>query len=741
MAFEPSLFQREALSRLREGDVLVEAPTGSGKTWIAEEAIREGLRAGRSAWYTTPLKALSNQKFRRFQNLYGADRVGLLTGERKINAQAPVIVATTEILRNALYDRGSRTEESQTAQEMDLVVLDEAHYLSDPERGTAWEEILMYAPRRTRLLLLSATLPNAGELSDWLAEARGRRPAVVEETVRPVPLCFVAVDARGRLLPVELAEQASAGCKRPDWIASLLGALRAADLLPAILFFPARRDCDEAAAVLARSWAGPRGSPPDSVAGAKRLEERQAAWAAWTAELPHLASHAFRAGLLAAGVAPHHAGHTTSWRLVVEDFLERGLLTAVCATTTLAAGLDVPARTVVLTTLVRNSPTGPVSLSATEFHQMAGRAGRRGRDKIGVVALPATRYGEVAEAESLAGAAPEPIRSAFTPSYSQVLNWLAARPLDAALAELDRSLAAFQRRGQIASLRAQLDAIPPDPLVDRPCDDRLHTRARYERMAARRDRLRRLRDPDAAEEVRVLTHEMSVWPCACCAVAAECLSTIDRLRAREQRRLRLRRELRELHGGLREEFAARARVLRGLGYLDAEFRPTAYGRWAALVRHPRCIVIVELVRRRLLPAEPERLAAYAAALSSERAPRAGDDADLAALARLVEGLAEIEAHEGVRPDPLVSEFKAEWDRIRRRRVPSPADRRGWAAIQWMREAEFGTLCEACEVAEGDLQRILLQAAEVCNQLADLPQPGVGEVARATRDRILRDPLL
>jgi superfamily II RNA helicase len=181
-------------------------------------------------------------------------------------------------------------------------------------------------------------------------------------------------------------------------------------------------------------------------------------------------------------------------------------------------------------------------------------------------------------------------------------------------------------------------------------------------------------------------------------------------------------------------------VLRRLGYLDSDFRPTEDGQWAALVRHPRSLVIVELVRRSLLPAEPERLAAFAAALSSERAPRAGGEAGLAVLGRLVGALAEIESQEVIEPDAPVSEFKPEWDRAQRRRLSAPADRRGWAAIQWVRGTDFASLCETCDVAEGDLQRILLQTAEVCNQLADLPQPDVRGAARAARDRILRDPL-
>src|SRR3989449_187549 len=358
--FVPAPFQEAALAAVRSGDVLVAAPTGSGKTWIAEQAVSEILAGGGVAWYTTPLKALSNQKFHRFAGLYGAESVGLLTGERRINAQAPVIVATTEILRNALY--GDRL----TPQ---LIVLDEAHYLSDRERGTAWEEILLLAPGRSRLLLLSATFPNAEVIASWLAEVRGKRPEGIVERVRPV-------------------------------------ALRA---------------------------------------------------------------HAFRSAITDSGIAPHHAGHTTAWRLAVEDLLARGLIRVVCATTTLAAGLDVPARTVALSTLVRNSPDGPVVLSATEFHQMSGRAGRRGKDTIGVVVLPATSRDEAREGLALIDAEPDPVTSSFSPGYVQVLNLLRRSSLEEALRELNRSLAAYERRGEVQRLRQAIGSIPPDDLTERPC--------------------------------------------------------------------------------------------------------------------------------------------------------------------------------------------------------------------------------------------------------------------------------
>ncbi len=697
----------EALEALARGDVLVEAPTGSGKTWIAEQAIREGLATGHSAWYTTPLKALSNQKYRRFCELYGQERVGLVTGERRIRPEAPVVVATTEVLRNTLYEQGPAP---------DLVVLDEAHYLSDPERGTAWEEVILYAPRSTRLLLLSATLPNAGELAEWMAEVRGARPAVVTERVRPVPLEFLAADGRGRLLPLRRARPMDR--RRPEWILQVVEALEEADLLPAILFFPARRLCDEAVAVLAR-----RPAPGEAA--------RREAWARWEEEFPHLAAHGQRLALLRAGVAAHHAGHTTSWRMAVEDLLERGLLRAVCATTTLAAGLDVPARTVVLSTLVRNSPEGPTYLTATEFHQMTGRAGRRGRDAVGFVVLPAVEPEELVHAEALLASSPEPVRSAFVPSYTLVLNLLARHSLDTALEHLRRSLAAFQKRAEVDALRERLESFPPDPLVDRPCGDRVYTRVHYERMQRRRERFS---DPEAEEAYRR-------WPCASCAVEARCLATLEAQRRAEQQRSRLRRQLIELERGLEDAFRARARVLQRLGYLDERMRLAPDGAWAARLRHPRCLLLAEAIRRGLLPQEPDRLASYAAALSSERAPRYGEEVGLAGLAQLTSSLAEVEAQEAVDPDSLAGEFRPEWDRARRRLVPSPADRRAWAAWLWVRGAEFGALCAQLDVAEGDLQRILLQAAEVCNQLADLPQPAVQAAGRAARDLLLRAPVV
>jgi ATP-dependent RNA helicase HelY len=197
--FKPDPFQLEALAALEFEDVLVTAPTGSGKTWIAREEIRRLLAAGRRAWYTTPLKALTNSKYQEFSDEFGSERVGILTGDRKENSDAPLIVGTTEIFRNQLFDALRGGAEVRA----DLVVLDEAHYLADEDRGHVWEEAIILTPPRIRMLLLSATIGNAGDFAGWIEEVRGVRCGVIARPgARPVPLRAAFLYPDQRLLPL-----------------------------------------------------------------------------------------------------------------------------------------------------------------------------------------------------------------------------------------------------------------------------------------------------------------------------------------------------------------------------------------------------------------------------------------------------------------------------------------------------------------------------------------------------------
>ncbi|MCX7636060.1 MAG: DEAD/DEAH box helicase, partial [Syntrophales bacterium] len=252
--FQPDPFQVQAVAAIREGDCIVTAPTGAGKTWIAEEAIRAVFEAGGRCWYASPLKALSNAKWVEFSQRFDASAVGILTGDTKENADAPIVVGTTEILRNQLYDAMYRGEDLPC----DLVVLDEAHFMGDRERGVVWEEIMIYLPRRINLLLLSATIGNAEEIAAWLSTIREKPCAVIREEKRPVPLYPLFLHPSGRLMPClekgELYSKVKAFAAerhvwRPDRLprcGDILAVLRKYRLLPAIFFLKSRSECDGA---------------------------------------------------------------------------------------------------------------------------------------------------------------------------------------------------------------------------------------------------------------------------------------------------------------------------------------------------------------------------------------------------------------------------------------------------------------------------------------------------------------
>lgn len=421
---QPSPFQEEALELLLKGDVLVTAPTGSGKTWIAERAIERFLWKGKSCWYTTPLKALSNQKYENFKRLLGEDKVGLLTGERREKPNAPLIVATTEVFRNALYSGEEKPW---------LAILDEAHYLGDEQRGTTWEEVVILAPEETRFLLLSATISNAEEIADWMEKVRGTRPYLVREALRPVPMRYGFLTRQRYVLPLEKDLIGDWRRSRREFDpVKAVEALEERELLPAIIFLPSRRDCDRAAFRFEKVvW--------------KENGERFRIFAEVARDNPFLWGNPLRNSLIEAGVAAHHAGHLTGWKMSVERMLAEGKLRVVFATTTLAAGLDVPARTVLLPTLIARDGFGNRILSTLEFHQMTGRAGRRGKDKVGFVVLDPSTEKDLELAMTLQDAVPEPIKSAFKVNYHQILNLLSRFTPDRTREVLEKSLLLFQQ--------------------------------------------------------------------------------------------------------------------------------------------------------------------------------------------------------------------------------------------------------------------------------------------------------
>ncbi len=422
-AFRPDPFQLKALENILVKDVLVSAPTGSGKTWIALEATRDFLSRGLRTWYATPLKALSNAKLLEFGLELGLDKVGILTGDRKENYDAPVIVGTTEILRNQLYD----SMETGNDVGVDLVILDEAHYLGDPDRGVVWEEVLIYLPPRVRILLLSATISNADEIANWLENIRKSPCNVVLSVERTVPLNALFLMPSGELTPflrdrklfpqvAEFARHQKKQKRRFDIkhhdFNQILGVLRDFDLLPTIIFMKSRSECDKALASLIQAPMLPHEDGFDM-----EIE-------AYLEKNPELQTQRQIQRLMMCRVGVHHAGHLPAWRLLVEQMMLAGKLEAIFSTSTVAAGVNFPARTVVILNTDRFDGRSFVDMTATEFHQMTGRAGRRGKDKAGFIVMAPGKFFDVALAQELLLSRPEPLRSRIAINFSMVLNLL-----------------------------------------------------------------------------------------------------------------------------------------------------------------------------------------------------------------------------------------------------------------------------------------------------------------------------
>ena len=474
--------------------VLVAAPTGSGKTVVGEFAVHLALETGRKAFYTTPIKALSNQKYHDLVARYGADRVGLLTGDITVNGEAPVVVMTTEVLRNMLYAG------SGTLTGLGFVVMDEVHYLADRSRGAVWEEVIIHLPESVAVVSLSATVSNAEEFGEWLETVRGRHghrgrgaspgAAVPARAGRPAharPLRHLRRRRRRRLRQGRRPGQRASCCRiarddfassrlkdrrtpkgRPQrggrrpvgngrrvWIPSrvdVLDRLDGAGLLPAIVFIFSRVGCDAAVEQCLRS--GLR------LTGPEERDEILAFVEEACADLPEedravLGYHDFLDGLTR-GVAAHHAGMLPAFKQCVEQLFVRGLCKAVFATETLALGINMPARTVVLEKLSKWNGETHADITPGEYTQLTGRAGRRGLDVEGhavVLWQPGMNPSEVA---GLASTRTYPLRSSFRPSYNMAVNLVHQVGRSRARELLEMSFAQFQADKAVVGLARQL---------------------------------------------------------------------------------------------------------------------------------------------------------------------------------------------------------------------------------------------------------------------------------------------
>ncbi len=469
-------FQIRAMDCLDRGDaVLVAAPTGSGKTVVAEYGIDLALAEGRRAFYTAPIKALSNQKYVELVDIHGIGNVGLLTGDNSINADAAVVVMTTEVLRNMIYARSGALDA------LGVVVLDEVHFIQDTYRGPVWEEVIIHLPPDVLLVCLSATVSNAAELADWITTVRGPTVAIVEHT-RPVRLeqLYMVGDTtndRLHLLPTLVdgrpnpdaqrieGDAASArrygrggarqGARRKLYTPSrpeVVERLAETDMLPAIYFIFSRQQCDDAARSL--------------VAGGRRLTtpaERGRLRAIVEARLAGLddddldvLGYATFVAQLEAGVASHHAGMVPPFKEAVEACFAEGLVKVVFATETLAVGINMPARTVVIEKLSKFTGERHTFLTAGEYTQLTGRAGRRGIDEIGHAVVLWSPFVQFEQAAALASSRSFHLQSAFRPTYNMAANLIRRYSREEAQRLLNLSFAQYQADHDLVRLEVRL---------------------------------------------------------------------------------------------------------------------------------------------------------------------------------------------------------------------------------------------------------------------------------------------
>ena len=466
-------FQQKAIDALNQGySVVVSSPTGSGKTLVGEYAIYRAIDHGKKVFYTTPLKALSNQKLRDFREKFGEDRVGLMTGDLSVNREASILVMTTEIFRNMLY--GEFDEKDDPLLDVEAVVLDECHYMNDSQRGTVWEESIIHCPQSIQFVALSATVANAGQLTDWIQRVHGPTE-LVHSNFRPVPLHFTFCSAKG-LHPLLNKEgtglhpnckiwRAPKGNKRknrssrkppqpePPSVNFVVSQMEKREMLPAIFFIFSRRGCDRAVKDLSAKC----------LVNNNEKKLIRDAFHQYASLNPEALRDSVHIEALFHGIAAHHAGVLPAWKELIEKLFQVGLVKVVFATETLAAGINMPARTTVISSLSKRTERGHRILMGSEFLQMAGRAGRRGLDSEGYVVTVQSRFEGVREAGQLAVSSAEPLVSQFTPSYGMVLNLLQRYDLSKSREFIERSFGRYlasldlvEEEDSIEELKSQL---------------------------------------------------------------------------------------------------------------------------------------------------------------------------------------------------------------------------------------------------------------------------------------------
>jgi len=777
--FDLDPFQIAGCHALEGGrSVLVAAPTGAGKTIVGEFGIHLAMStAGEKAFYTTPMKALSNQKFRELVEVYGPDEVGLLTGDTNINASARIVVMTTEVLRNMLY------ADSPALQGLRFVVMDEVHYLADRFRGAVWEEVIIHLPPSVRLIALSATVSNAEEFGDWLDAVRGDTEIIVSET-RPVPL-EQHVLVRGDLLPLfddragvataqvnqELLRIRSArggydsgrrggggrrphrGGRRPQRAGQpqrierlnrpdVVELLRRANLLPAIFFIFSRAGCDQAVIQVRRS--GVRLTSPEERALIREIVEERTRNLV-EEDLGVLGYWEWKDNL-ERGVAAHHAGLLPAFKEIVEELFQRKLVKAVFATETLALGINMPARTVVLEKLEKFNGEARVAITSGEYTQLTGRAGRRGIDVEGHAVVQWTEGVDPQAVAALASRRTYPLNSSFRPTYNMAVNLIDRFGRDRAREILQSSFAQFQAdRGVVGLARQVKDA--EESLAGyteaMTCD-----RGDFVEYAAIRRELsdiekinrkdvtagRATRDA-RQRQIQSLRNRMRRHPSHECPDRERHARWAERYHKLDRTVRKLRGQIESRTGTVARIFDRVVDVLDEVGYVqvsdDGDTTLTAHGRTMKRIYGERDLLVAESLRLRLWNVlDAPSLAAIACALVYEPRRDDGGYGDR----RLPRGAFRIALEKTTdlwqRLDDLETEH----------RLPGsepPSANLSTAMHGWARGLPLDTVLAEADMAAGDFVRWTKQTIDLLDQLSLVAQPELARTARQALESVRR----
>lgn len=728
-------FQIAACQAVEDGKgVLVAAPTGAGKTVVGEFAAFSALARGKKCFYTTPIKALSNQKFAEFQERFGEERVGLLTGDTNINSEADILVMTTEVLRNMLYANSS------TLTNLGSVVMDEVHYLADKFRGAVWEEVLIHLMESVQVISLSATVSNAEEFGEWLGEVRGATEVIVSE-IRPIPLYqHVLIGNRmidlfseaGRVNPeiLGLEREAMRRVKSPRGRrdkfndsenrlsrAEIIGKLQRENLLPAITFIFSRVGCD--AAVKQCLNEGVR---------LTTTEERIEIAATATRYTQNLAEEdlevlGYRDWLTALerGIAAHHAGLLPSFKGAVEDLFKRGLVKAVFATETLALGINMPARTVVLEKLTKWNGEAHVSITPGEYTQLTGRAGRRGIDIEGNAVVQWSPTVDSTMAAGLASTRTYPLRSSFTPTYNMSINLIARFGRERARGSLESSFAQFQADRAVVGLVRQIrknDSAAAEQLESAQChlgNFEEYARIRIdikelERLLSKRDGRRtfdqrqRVKMENELDSMRRALRAHSCHSCSDRETHARYAERADRLN-KESDGLRARVENRT--NLIAKTFDRICNVLNHLGYIEGE-KPLEQGKILAKIYAESDLLLTESIRRGVFDnLSPVELLSVASAMIYE--------------SRSVENYAPKMPHQNVANALAVvakiwvelEDIENEFD-VKTQREPDFGF--CYAAYRWANGHSLSSVVKGTEMTVGDFVRCIKQLIDLLTQI-------------------------